>query len=523
MGKRDKKTKKGKGAEKTTLKTNKKLEAKQKKLLQKLGEQDIVEVVARLEAEEARLKTVTETVCPPPTPRSNFTMCAHPGDRDELLLFGGEFYNGSVLTLYNDLFVYSVPKNEWKTVRSPAGPAPRCSHQMVATANDGGQLWIFGGEHPSPSQSQFFHYRDLWCYRLADKKWEKIAATGGPSARSGHRMVALKKRLYVFGGFYDAGTTFQYFNDVWCFSLETYTWHEIKCEVPFGSIRPAPRSAGSMAATPDGRLLVWGGYSRTSVKKDVDRGVTHSDMFALTQDKKDATGLTWKWSTVKAGGGKPVARSGVGLTVTQAGLAYTFGGVLDVDEDEETVDGHFSNDMHSFDLAKHVWRLVELKEPAQPKASGKKSKSGDDDTMVEAAAEAPKTVSDDGVFTMVVGGGASSSLFATGSDGKARSKANSVGNVPSPRMKATLVVCKKQLYLFGGIVEDGNKQFTLADFYSLDLGKLDGWKTIVGKEANSHEWMESEDEADSGSGGDDDSDESDESDSDEDSDEMDTD
>lgn len=38
MGKKDKKGKKGKGAEKTVLKTNKKLEAKQKKMLQKLGE-----------------------------------------------------------------------------------------------------------------------------------------------------------------------------------------------------------------------------------------------------------------------------------------------------------------------------------------------------------------------------------------------------------------------------------------------------------------------------------------------------
>lgn len=38
MGKKDKGKKKGKGAEKTTLKTDKKLAAKQKKLLEKIGE-----------------------------------------------------------------------------------------------------------------------------------------------------------------------------------------------------------------------------------------------------------------------------------------------------------------------------------------------------------------------------------------------------------------------------------------------------------------------------------------------------
>lgn len=38
MGKKDKGKKKGKGAEKTALKTDKKLAAKQKKLLEKIGE-----------------------------------------------------------------------------------------------------------------------------------------------------------------------------------------------------------------------------------------------------------------------------------------------------------------------------------------------------------------------------------------------------------------------------------------------------------------------------------------------------
>lgn len=38
MGKKDKNKKKGKGAEKTAMKTDKKLLAKQKKLLEKIGE-----------------------------------------------------------------------------------------------------------------------------------------------------------------------------------------------------------------------------------------------------------------------------------------------------------------------------------------------------------------------------------------------------------------------------------------------------------------------------------------------------
>lgn len=85
---------------------------------------------------------------------------------------------------------------------------------------------------------QFYHYKDLWVFRLATRTWEKIAAKNGPSPRSGHRMIALKKKLYVFGGFYDTGNSYKYYNDVWAFSLETYQWQEIK---PSGAIKPAPR------------------------------------------------------------------------------------------------------------------------------------------------------------------------------------------------------------------------------------------------------------------------------------------
>ena len=130
---------------------------------------------------------------------------------------------------------------------------------------------------------QFYHYRDLWVYRIASRKWEKIVTQTGPSPRSGHRMIAHKKKLFVFGGFYDTGISYKYYNDVWIFSLESYQWQCINAK---GSIVPAPRSAGCMAPTPDGKILIWGGYSKTSVKKEIERGITHADMFALTPDSE---------------------------------------------------------------------------------------------------------------------------------------------------------------------------------------------------------------------------------------------
>lgn len=72
------------------------------------------------------------------------------------------------------MFIYNLNKNEWMIIKVPGAPPPRCGHQAITTAANKGELWIFGGEFSSPSESQFYHYKDLWVYRFAEKKWIKI-------------------------------------------------------------------------------------------------------------------------------------------------------------------------------------------------------------------------------------------------------------------------------------------------------------------------------------------------------------
>lgn len=80
-----------------------------------------------------------------------------------------------------------------------------------------------------------------------------------------------------------------------------------------------------------------------------------SNYFGVAEN--DMTGLKWKWSQVKPGGSKYSARCGVSMALAPGGKAYTFGGVFDVDnEDEEDIDGTFYNDLHCLDLDKFVFR-----------------------------------------------------------------------------------------------------------------------------------------------------------------------
>lgn len=87
-------------------------------------------------------------------------------------------------------------------------------------------------------------------------------------------------------------------------------------------------------------------------------------------------------------------------------------------------------------------------------------------------------------------------------------------------MNAGLVLVRHNLFIFGGSYENGSRLFTLCDFHSLDINKIDAWRTHVGN-LPSLAWLGSDSEDSSlepSDGSDfDDSDES------EDSDEMDTD
>ncbi len=108
-----------------------------------------------------------------PPRRGGATFSLFP-EREELVLFGGEYFDGSKAFVYNDLFIYSIKKNEWIKIKAPNAPPPRTFHQSLLISRNGGELWVFGGEFTSTSQSQFYHYNDLHVFNFQKKNWEKI-------------------------------------------------------------------------------------------------------------------------------------------------------------------------------------------------------------------------------------------------------------------------------------------------------------------------------------------------------------
>jgi hypothetical protein len=96
-----------------------------------------------------------------------------------------------------------------------------------------------------------------------------------------------------------------------------------------------------------------------------------------------------------------------------------------------------------FILARNI--LYNLQVPAEPSSSS-------------------AVISDDGIFKVTMGPVTSTLPSKQNAESSSRVQQTFT---PSARMNCGLVVKHGYLYLYGGLVEEGDKQLTLSDFYSL--------------------------------------------------------
>lgn len=518
MGKDKKSKKKGAGMEKTLAKTEKKIDKAIKKELEEIGEESIEKLIADSIAKEQALNKVKEDtldVGQSPSRRGGSTFNLFP-EKDELILFGGEYYNGNKVAMYNDLFIYSIKKNQWTRIRAPNGPAPRTFHQSAFVSRNGGELWVFGGEFSSPSQSQFYHYNDLWCFQFQSKTWKKIAASNGPSARSGHRMVVMKKYLVVFGGYYDNLRNCRFYNDTYLFNLETERWEEMSWKSNGLVECPSVRSACQLSVCgKNNTIVLYGGFSKEMLKKGREKAIVHSDMFVLHHEARKTGQMEWFWKKAKQGGVKPSERLSYSMITISDETALLFGGVHDLkddedmnddDDDEEGASSIFYNDLYKLDLTTQKWSPLHLRGKKEVKTKSKKveaKEAGSDNTndqemldeskaSEESLAEeveeltiediekltAPvKQNEEDDVFKLQISAPVQQSELETQVIQNQPPPMNVF--LPHPRRSMFLQYHKSVLYMYGGKFEDrDDKEITLNDLYSLNLKRCDEWTCI---------------------------------------------
>ncbi|KAF9369383.1 hypothetical protein CPB97_003639, partial [Podila verticillata] len=592
MAKKDKKKKtkehKAKVAEKQDRKQSKKDKKNKAKNVEE-QEEDIETILANFKKEqEEKVKIVEEIWSGPPSRRANATLTANPLNTNELIFFGGEFYDGARCQFYNDLYRYNIEKDEWRRITSPNSPGPRSSHQIAITP--AGTLFLFGGEFASPNETQFFHYKDFWSMDMKTNAWEKLEIKPKPTARSGHRMTLWKHFLVMFGGFYDNYVDTRYYDDLWVFDTLEYKW--IKVELPEQMIKPAARSGFSFIPCNEG-VIMYGGYCKEYIKGQRPKGVVHTDTWLL---KMNADPKMIRWEKKKKSASSPSARSGCAMAPYK-NRAVLFGGVYDDDVNEETLESTFYNELYTYQIDTGRWFPMNLKRPKTAKKkktkkskqegraggagagqdgdeeSGKREKqkweestddefdygdfeesdnegetnatgAQDKDTPQDPstpqevstpASPAPEPEEEDPLSTKDAL--AAAALAAAGILPKATptpevvepevKKPVKMGRfgrpkededdedeeeplMPCPRYNPMLAVQKSTLFIFGGILEVRDREYTLDDFFSLNLDKMTEYICLRESEFESQLWLgESSDDEDEDEDGDDDEDDED--------------
>lgn len=448
---------------------------------------------------------VTETVCEgPPKPRAASTLMASPHESNSLLLFGGEYFNGSLAQFYNDLHIYNINRDEWRCVTSPNAPLPRSGHAWTRASNPS-YVYLFGGEFSSPKQGTFHHYSDFWRLEPATREWTKIEVKGkdkSPPARSGHRMTYWKQYIILFGGFQDTSNQTKYLADLWIFDTINYVWH---CPtLPQAQLKPEARSSFTLLPVEQGAAL-YGGYSRVkatvALKKKGGKGQAnqgqknvllpkvHEDCYFLrmAQPPPDANSNTppvVRWERRKKAANSPNP-SRAGATMTwHKGRGIQFGGVHDVEQSEEGMDSEFFNQLFAWNIERNRFMPLASRKPRQQKKGGSEPRVGrrgraqaNEDELLRQLAALQAGTSLDNTDDI--------ELDKSPEEPEAEERPTREMPVtmepPHVRFNAQLTVQSDVLYIYGGTFEKGDREYTFDDLFAIDLVKLDGYKEIFSR------------------------------------------
>lgn len=502
------------------------------------GEEDIVVTVAKMKRLEDKKREVIERdLAGPPTPRANVVVALHPlRGGNELIIFGGELWDGVETHVYNDLYTYNAQRNHWRQIVAPGGPCPRSSAQGFTYKQ---HFFVIGGEMVSRTQAQFHHYRDTWRLNTDTCSWDELCTVRGapvPSARSGHRVAMWRRSAVLMGGFYDNAQESRYYNDVWVLSdLDgAGAWQPVL--TPPHTEQPHPRSGHAVAVHED-QLFIYGGYSTEKLNRfQKTQASVHRDLWTLP-----LAAPTPIWTRVKLGGIPPPIRSGMAFAVKDKKM-YLFGGVVDIDGTGGRTNSSFDNDLFVLHLdSTKFFPLVLKKVVAQERVGGappsRASNEGTDDGASSSLARdlatlgsgangtAAAAASDDddeeddlidrrcvaasaaaSSSAQVVGGvGASGGTGPLADDACAATLRMShvelpTGQVvPCRRMNAAMIVSGHTLIVFGGQYEVGKKEVTLRDLYVLNLNRMDTYTCLVPHDLSAFAWLGHDSDSDQGS------------------------
>ncbi|XP_061922636.1 host cell factor 2 [Entelurus aequoreus] len=228
----------------------------------------------------------------------------------------------------------SSEEPQWRKVHTITGviPPSRHGHRAVAIRE---LIVVFGGGNEGIAE-------DLHVYNTVSKQWFLPAVRGDiPPGCAAHGLVCEGTRILVFGGMIEYG---KYSNNLYELQANRWLWKKLKPRAPKNGLPPCPRIGHSFTLS-GSRCYVFGGLSNVSEDPNGNVPRYMDDLYEL--ELHSASGARG-WSIPETKGGGPSARESH-TAVAYAGLGspklFIFGGMQ----------GRRLDDLWQLDLNTMMW------------------------------------------------------------------------------------------------------------------------------------------------------------------------
>ena len=168
------------------------------------------------------------------------------------------FFGLTLLLVMLLTFNHMALADSWQQVQTTTTPEARQYHSLDYI---NGKVYLFGGEYLSGREyvSRRGVLSDLWENTDEEGKWRALTpADKSPNARKYHATATANGKLYVFGGYEEAGVA----SDVWEYTPDTNTWAQL--EVGGNDSPLYNRLFFRATAGDDGKIYISGGMDVTT-------------------------------------------------------------------------------------------------------------------------------------------------------------------------------------------------------------------------------------------------------------------
>ncbi|KZT35634.1 hypothetical protein SISSUDRAFT_990233 [Sistotremastrum suecicum HHB10207 ss-3] len=276
---------------------------------------------------------------PLPFPRYGHSLPISANQNGELFIFGGLVHD----SVRNELYVFNARDMGvalWQT-RGEI-PSPRVGHASALVNN---VLIVWGGDTKTESSIKKTDKQDegLYLLNLVNREWTRMETNGSsPAGRYGHAVTMVGTKFFVFGGQVDG----EFFNDLWSFELNSLkTKPEWEWMKPVPDSPEPPKRTGHVCVAHGENIYVFGG---------TDGQIHYNDTWAFDLTSR-------RWTELNCIGFIPQPREGHAAALVDD-VMYVFGG--------RGTDGKDLGDLAAFKITNRRWYMFQNMGPSPSGRSG---------------------------------------------------------------------------------------------------------------------------------------------------------